>query len=65
MILIAGTLSPIFIPILLSTENGGSPQKLTETFSVVTTFVLLFLIVDRQRRHANSTHLAGASVSRL
>ena len=45
MILIAGTLSPIFIPILLSTENGGSPQKLTETFSVVTTFVLLFLIV--------------------
>ena len=44
MILIAGTLSPLFIPILLQADEGKDRGKLSETFSVVTTFVLLFLI---------------------
>jgi len=42
MVLIAGMLSPIFIPILLQDADGGR-DKLSETFSVVTNFVLLFL----------------------
>jgi putative peptidoglycan lipid II flippase len=44
MILIAGTLSPLFIPILLQADESGDRDKLSETFSVVTSFVLLFLI---------------------
>ena len=44
MVLIAGTLSPVFIPILLQDEAGGEPGRLSETFSVVTNFVLLFLV---------------------
>ncbi len=43
MVLIAGTLSPLFIPILLQADEGGDREKLSETFSVVTNFVLLFL----------------------
>jgi putative peptidoglycan lipid II flippase len=42
-ILIAGTLSPIFIPILLQDNAGRNPRKTSETFSVITTFVLLLL----------------------
>ena len=41
--LIAGTLSPVFIPILLEDEKTGDFGKLSETFSIVTNFVLLFL----------------------
>jgi putative peptidoglycan lipid II flippase len=44
MVLIAGTLSPLFIPILLQADESGDRDKLSETFSVVTSFVLLFLI---------------------
>jgi putative peptidoglycan lipid II flippase len=43
--LIAGTLSPVFIPILLHDKESGDQGKLSETFSVVTTFVLLVLAV--------------------
>lgn len=43
MVLIAGTLSPVFIPILLQDEVSGEPGRLSESFSVVTNFVLLFL----------------------
>ena len=43
-VLVAGTLSPIFIPILLD-ENGGEDRaKVSETFSVVMTFVMLVLL---------------------
>jgi putative peptidoglycan lipid II flippase len=44
MVLIAGTLSPLFIPILLQADESGDRDKLSETFSVVTSFVLLFLV---------------------
>jgi putative peptidoglycan lipid II flippase len=42
VVLIAGMLSPVFIPILLQDANdrGG---KLSETFSVITNLILLFL----------------------
>jgi putative peptidoglycan lipid II flippase len=43
MVLIAGTLSPIFIPILLQEDANEDRAKLSETFSIVTNFVLLFL----------------------
>jgi putative peptidoglycan lipid II flippase len=43
MTLIAGTLSPVFIPILLQEEASGEPGRLSETFSVVTTFTLILL----------------------
>jgi putative peptidoglycan lipid II flippase len=43
MVLVAGMLSPVFIPILLRDANAG-PRKLSETFSVITNFVLLFLV---------------------
>ena len=43
MVLIAGTLSPLFIPILLQADESGDREKLSETFSVVTNFVVLFL----------------------
>ncbi|HEY6766458.1 MAG TPA: murein biosynthesis integral membrane protein MurJ [Candidatus Sulfotelmatobacter sp.] len=42
MVLIAGMLSPVFIPILLQDAGEGS-AKLSETFSVITNLVLLFL----------------------
>ncbi|MGA7924722.1 MAG: murein biosynthesis integral membrane protein MurJ [Candidatus Sulfotelmatobacter sp.] len=41
-ILITGMLSPIFIPILLQ-DAGGGYGRLSETFSVITNVVLLFL----------------------
>jgi putative peptidoglycan lipid II flippase len=42
--LIAGMLSPVFIPILLQSGNDGDDRgKLSETFSVITNLVLLFL----------------------
>jgi putative peptidoglycan lipid II flippase len=43
MVLIAGTLSPVFIPILMQEDAIEGRAKLSETFSVVTNFVLLFL----------------------
>jgi putative peptidoglycan lipid II flippase len=45
MVLIAGTLSPVFIPILLQADAGKDRAKLSETFSIVTNFVLLFLLI--------------------
>jgi len=42
MVLIAGMLSPVFIPILLQGANEGG-GKLSETFSVITNLVLVFL----------------------
>jgi len=42
MVLIAGMLSPVFIPILLQGATEGS-DKLSETFNVVTTLVIVFL----------------------
>jgi putative peptidoglycan lipid II flippase len=42
MVLIAGMLSPVFIPILLQGASEGS-GKLSETFSVITNLVLVFL----------------------
>jgi putative peptidoglycan lipid II flippase len=44
-VLIAGTVSPVLIPILLQEETGGDQARRSETFSVVTTFSLLVLIV--------------------
>jgi putative peptidoglycan lipid II flippase len=41
--LIAGTISPVFIPILVEEEKTGDPSRLSESFSIVTNFVLLFL----------------------
>jgi putative peptidoglycan lipid II flippase len=43
MILIAGTLSPVFIPILMQEDVVEGSAKLSETFSVITNVVLLFL----------------------
>ncbi len=44
MTLIAGMLSPVFIPILLDDNGDNDPRgKLSETFSVITNLVLLFL----------------------
>jgi len=42
-VLIGGTLSPVFIPILLREDATEGRPKLSETFSVVTNFALLFL----------------------
>ncbi|MGZ4853792.1 MAG: murein biosynthesis integral membrane protein MurJ [Candidatus Angelobacter sp.] len=44
-ILIAGTVSPVLIPILLQEEAGADETRRSESFSVVTTFSLLVLIV--------------------
>ncbi len=43
MVLIAGTLSPVFIPILMQENAVEDRARLSETFSVVTNFVLLLL----------------------
>lgn len=43
MILVAGTLSPVFIPILLQYNAVADRAKLSEVFSVLTNFVLLVL----------------------
>jgi putative peptidoglycan lipid II flippase len=45
MVLIAGTLSPVFIPILIQDEAAEDRIKLSETFSVVTNFVVLVLVL--------------------
>lgn len=44
-VLIAGTLSPLFIPILLQDNATEDPDKASETFSIVTTFVFLLLLL--------------------
>jgi putative peptidoglycan lipid II flippase len=44
-VLIAGTVSPVLIPILMQEEVGGDGGRKSEAFSVVTTFSLLVLIV--------------------
>jgi putative peptidoglycan lipid II flippase len=44
-VLIVGTLSPIFIPILLQDNADQDRAKASETFSVVTTFGLLMLLI--------------------
>jgi len=43
LLLIAGTLSPIFIPILLQQSGTSDRAKASETFSVITNFVVLLL----------------------
>jgi putative peptidoglycan lipid II flippase len=43
MVLIAGTLSPVFIPILMHEDVTEGRAKLSETFSVITNFVVLLL----------------------
>lgn len=43
MVLIAGTLSPVFIPILLQQDANEDRAKLCESFSVITNIVMLFL----------------------
>jgi putative peptidoglycan lipid II flippase len=42
-VLVAGTLSPIFIPILLDENGGENRTRISETFSVVMNFVMLVL----------------------
>jgi putative peptidoglycan lipid II flippase len=44
LILIVGTLPAVFIPILLQDEKGHGPASVSETFSVITNFVLLVLV---------------------
>jgi putative peptidoglycan lipid II flippase len=43
-VLVAGTLSPIFIPILLDEKGGEDRARISETFSVVMNFVMLALL---------------------
>lgn len=43
-VLVAGTLSPIFIPILLDEKGGEDRARVSETFSVVMNFVMLALL---------------------
>lgn len=42
-VLILGTVSPVFIPILIQDDPEENPGKASATFSVITTFVLLIL----------------------
>jgi putative peptidoglycan lipid II flippase len=44
LVLIAGTLSPVFIPILLQESPQDDPQKASMTFSVITNFALLIFV---------------------
>ncbi len=44
LILVVGTLSPLFIPILLHDDLENDPLKVSETFSVVTTLMSLVLL---------------------
>lgn len=44
MVLILGTLSPVFIPILLQERPSENPAKASVTFSVITNFALMVLI---------------------
>jgi peptidoglycan biosynthesis protein MviN/MurJ (putative lipid II flippase) len=43
-ILIAGTVSPILIPILLQQDEDADQNRRSETFSVVTNFSLVMLV---------------------
>jgi len=43
-VLIAGTFSPIFIPILLQDHPRENPEKASQTFSAITNFTLLVLV---------------------
>jgi putative peptidoglycan lipid II flippase len=45
LILIAGTLSTVFIPILLHDDAPDEPAKISQTFSTVANFVLLLFVV--------------------
>jgi putative peptidoglycan lipid II flippase len=45
LILIAGTLSPVFIPILIQEHPDEEPDKASLTFSVITNFTLLAFIL--------------------
>ncbi|MGC2697262.1 MAG: murein biosynthesis integral membrane protein MurJ [Candidatus Angelobacter sp.] len=45
LILIAGTLSPVFIPILMQERPDENPTKASLTFSVITNFALLVMIL--------------------
>lgn len=45
LVLIAGTLSPVFIPILMQENPDEDPAKASVTFSVITNFALLVLVV--------------------
>jgi putative peptidoglycan lipid II flippase len=44
LVLIAGTLSPLFIPILLRESGGEDRSKASETFSIVTNFVVVLFV---------------------
>lgn len=45
LVLIAGTLSPVFIPILMQENPDEDPTKASVTFSVITNFALLVVVV--------------------
>jgi len=45
LVLIAGTLSPVFIPILMQETPDEDPEKASITFSVITNFALLVFVV--------------------
>lgn len=45
LILIAGTLSPVFIPILIQENPDEDPGKASQTFSVITNFTLLAFVL--------------------
>jgi len=44
LILVVGTLSPVFIPILLQEDASDDRSRVSETFSVVMNFILLVMI---------------------
>jgi putative peptidoglycan lipid II flippase len=44
-VLVAGTLSPVLVPILLDDSLQAEREKQTDTFSVVTSFIAVFLVV--------------------
>ena len=45
LVLIVGTLSPVFIPILIQASADQDPDKASVTFSVITNFALLVFVV--------------------
>lgn len=45
LVLIAGTLSPVFIPILMQEHPDEDPEKASATFSVITNFALLVFVL--------------------
>ncbi len=46
VILITGTLSTVLVPVLLSRDVKQTPAQISETFSVVTNFVLVMLLLS-------------------